>query len=299
VGFAEVLGPKKGARFGPKTWLKPKSLYSVYPEYNFNMLRTLKPLKWFPPVVAGFLLIAWLAATPPGLLGKADAIAYAVCHRIESHSFLVAGRQFPLCARCTGMYLGALLGLAYSFRSRRAAGFPPRRVLAVLAIFGLFFAIDGVNSYAGLLTQSDLVYAPSNLFRLVSGTLFGSAAGVYLAAAFKQAIWIDADPSPAVGSLRHVALLVCLGLAFDAAILADNPLLSIPLGLLAAGGVLVLLSLAYTMLWTVLLKQENFARSWRSIWRGLSLGFSTALAQVILIDIIRLVVTGTWAGFSL
>ena len=63
-------------------------------------------------VTAVFLLtLGWLLNTPAGLLGKADAVGYAVCHRIDLRSFNLGERQMPLCARCTGMYLGAVLGL--------------------------------------------------------------------------------------------------------------------------------------------------------------------------------------------
>ena len=34
-------------------------------------------------IALGILLFAWLLNTPPGLLGKADAVGYAVCHRID------------------------------------------------------------------------------------------------------------------------------------------------------------------------------------------------------------------------
>ena len=54
------------------------------------------------------LLVLWLINTPPGLLGKSDAVGYAVCHRIPSHSFYFGDRPFSLCARCTGQYLGFL-----------------------------------------------------------------------------------------------------------------------------------------------------------------------------------------------
>ncbi|MEP7357390.1 MAG: DUF2085 domain-containing protein, partial [Anaerolineales bacterium] len=67
-----------------------------------------------PFVVSGLALLTvtvWALNTPAGLLGKANAIGYAICHRIVSHSFLIAGEAMPLCARCTGIYLGALLGL--------------------------------------------------------------------------------------------------------------------------------------------------------------------------------------------
>ncbi len=84
----------------------------------------------------GLLLFGWLLNTPPGLLGKADAIGYAVCHRIDLRSFHLGDRQLPLCVRCSGMYLGAMLGLAYQALTRpRAGGFPQRSVWVVYASF--------------------------------------------------------------------------------------------------------------------------------------------------------------------
>jgi hypothetical protein len=49
----------------------------------------------------GLVLLGWLINTPAGLLGKADAIGYAVCHRIDLRSFFIGERQFPLCMRCS------------------------------------------------------------------------------------------------------------------------------------------------------------------------------------------------------
>ena len=51
-------------------------------------------------LATGLILFGWLAYTPPGLLGKADAIGYSVCHRIAVRSFMLGDRQVPLCARC-------------------------------------------------------------------------------------------------------------------------------------------------------------------------------------------------------
>src|SRR5450759_1456011 len=61
-------------------------------------------------VIAAAVLVftGWFINTPPGLLGKADAIGYAVCHRISERSFHIGSIQLPLCARCSGMYLGAV-----------------------------------------------------------------------------------------------------------------------------------------------------------------------------------------------
>ncbi|HEC34484.1 MAG TPA: DUF2085 domain-containing protein, partial [Chloroflexi bacterium] len=63
-------------------------------------------------VTISILIIgAYVGLTPQELLTKVDLVGYAVCHRIPSHSFFVGGRQLPLCARCTGTFLGALTGL--------------------------------------------------------------------------------------------------------------------------------------------------------------------------------------------
>ena len=59
------------------------------------------------------VFIGWFITTPPGLFGKVDAIGYAVCHRISERSFHIGSLQLPLCARCSGMYLGAVMGLVF------------------------------------------------------------------------------------------------------------------------------------------------------------------------------------------
>ena len=63
-------------------------------------------------IVIGLISI-WMYYGPEGVLGKADAVGYAVCHRIESRSFFIGEIQFSVCARCTGQYLGAVLGILF------------------------------------------------------------------------------------------------------------------------------------------------------------------------------------------
>ena len=58
--------------------------------------------KYLVVVAAALVLTGWLVNTPPGLLGKLDAIAYAVCHRIAARSFQIGNVPLPLCApACT------------------------------------------------------------------------------------------------------------------------------------------------------------------------------------------------------
>lgn len=34
-----------------------------------------------------------------------------LCHRLPERSFFIKGKQFPLCARCTGILLGYIIGI--------------------------------------------------------------------------------------------------------------------------------------------------------------------------------------------
>ena len=76
------------------------------------------------------VILVWLMGTPSGLLGKADAIGYAVCHRIDLRSFHLGERTLPLCSRCSGMYLGVLLAFTYfAILRKKAALFPPKHLV--------------------------------------------------------------------------------------------------------------------------------------------------------------------------
>ena len=79
------------------------------------------------------------------------AVGSAVCHQDPAHSFLVYGRQIPLCARCIGMYLGALLSLVFHFQRGKLGSLPPRKMVIPLGLLFLAFAVDGLNSWAASL----------------------------------------------------------------------------------------------------------------------------------------------------
>ena len=143
--------------------------------------------RWLVPLAALVIIVPFVFIAPPGILSKADAIGYAVCHRLDPRSFHVDGRQLPLCARCSGMYLGAVLGLTFlSLRYKHSAGTPPKAALFVLGLFFLAFAVDGANSYLYLMKSvsgSRLnfipnLYIPNNTLRLFTGS--GTGVGMAL-----------------------------------------------------------------------------------------------------------------------
>lgn len=263
---------------------------------------------WMVPLAALAILAAFITIAPPGILSKADAIGYAVCHRLDERSFHVDGRQLPLCARCSGMYLGAVLGMLYlALTYRRSAGTPPKTVLALLAIIGLAFAIDGSNSYLYLIKQTSAgrldfipnLYIPNNTLRLFTGTGTGLILAVAVFLSFNQTLWTDWNDRPLLGNWRDVIILILLAIGLDLLILPEWNIILYPAAFISAAGVLLLLSMVYAMLWVMLMRQDNTYLTLRAAWLPVLAGLTIALLQITLIDIFRLWLTGTWSGFPL
>ena len=98
-----------------------------------------------------------------------------VCSQAASHSFWLAGRPLPLCARDLGLFGAFLLALPFV----RGPGRP--RWLWGLAPL----VLDGLNS----LVFDDLgwaLYAPSNPLRLATGALAGVSLAMLLAPAVRH-----------------------------------------------------------------------------------------------------------------
>jgi uncharacterized membrane protein len=251
-------------------------------------------------IAVGLLLVGWLLNTPAGLLGKADALGYAVCHRIDVRSFHLGERELPLCARCTGMYLGAMLGLVVqALTGRHRAGMPPMRVLLFLGALFLAFGVDGLNSYLHLFPGAPSLYQPSNLLRLLTGSGMGLVLALVLYPAFNQAVWQAVDPTPAVSGMRNFLLIFGSALLLDWLVWIENPLLLYLFALVSAAGVLVLLTMVYSLFWLIILRKENSYQRLSQMALPLVGGFGVALLQIALFDLARFALTGSWDGFHL
>ncbi len=83
------------------------------------------------------------------------------CHARPDRSFYFRGRQFPICARCTGELVGMLLGIVIAI----CFGCPDFWVVCLLM---LPLVVDGF-------TQRLTAYESNNIRRLWTGILFGIA----------------------------------------------------------------------------------------------------------------------------
>lgn len=268
-------------------------------ETEQNVAQKKSPWRWVLFGIAIALTITWLFLTPPGILGKADAIGYAVCHQIEVRSFDMNGRPFPLCARCSGMFLGALLGLVYQIAQGRKGRMPPIWAQVFFGLLALAWVFDGINSFLMLLPNFPAVYQTQNWTRLVTGTGMGLTVSAFLLPAFIQTMFRDWEDQSGLGSWRQILVLLIAAGVLDALILLEIPWILIPLAFLSTGSVLVLLIMIYSMVLVMVFKRENTYDKLSQLLIPFVGGFILGLMQIGAIDLVRYLLTGTWGGFNL
>ena len=81
------------------------------------------------------------------------------CHRMPERSFFFRGHQFPICARCTGVLIGYIIGIFYLiFYNKLGYTFELLLMIPLL--------IDGIGQYRGY-------FVSTNIRRLITGILGG------------------------------------------------------------------------------------------------------------------------------
>jgi uncharacterized membrane protein len=101
-------------------------------------------------IVIGLFWSAALIAAPVGAAPRLSALTYAagslICHQRTERSFHYEGAQYPVCARCLGLYAGAaggvllwacIAGLGVTPRARAARITRPSRVRGMLIVVAL------------------------------------------------------------------------------------------------------------------------------------------------------------------
>jgi uncharacterized membrane protein len=211
-------------------------------------------------IVAG---IAFFALAMPGdLKYKVDALGFGVCHQIGTHSFSVGEHQLPLCARCTGIYLGALASLGLlMFLRPRVRRLPARSVALLLGIFFLSMLLDGINSTVQNFGSG--LWETTNLIRIITGALSGVAVAFVFYPVFNMSLWHPEasrkersieQPFELVGPLVLAAILVSL-------VVASADFLYYPLAFISLLGLVSLLTMANTILVLIVSRREGTLRT--------------------------------------
>jgi uncharacterized membrane protein len=245
--------------------------------------------------MAALLLVLFIAFPPYTLLGKADVVGYAICHRIPERSFTLNGRPLPLCARCTGTFLGAVVGLAAMLvrRRHRAARLPPIPVLGVLVSFVGFWLFDGLNSYMTFFPSAPNLYEPRNWLRLTTGMLNGLALIGFVFPIFNFTLWRHPTQERGIRSVWELVAILPVVALLIFVIQAQINLLVYPLAILSSLGVVVLLTLINTMIATIVLGREGYARTWSQTLPPLFVGAALALLEVTGLVLVRAYLTVT------
>lgn len=251
--------------------------------------------EWLLAGVALLIIVAIVLAAPGGLLDKADKVGYAVCHQISVRSYFIGDRQMPLCARCTGQYLGAFFGLLafLAVRRGRAGLFPPTTVLLILILFFITWAFDGVNSYLTLFPGMPHLYEPHNILRLATGILQGIAVISLVLPMFNVTAWANPDPAPPVRNLRELAALMVMGAALLLAVQSGWEVLLFPLAIASALGVVVLLTLVMTVIVLLVVGRPSMATNGSQLVIPLLWGLAGSLVMIALIDAGRSALTAS------
>ncbi|MEJ2748625.1 MAG: DUF2085 domain-containing protein [Anaerolineae bacterium] len=233
------------------------------------------------------------------VLEGADWVGYAVCHRITEHSFMMGGRQFPLCARCTGMYLGVALTFLVMFLSGRLrwSELPPLPVLVVLIGFIGVMGIDGVNSYSYFFPNAPHLYEPRNWLRLLTGMGTGLAMGALILPALAQTLWRQPVWQAPIGNFRELGELVGVALTAVLLLLSNQPTILYVLALVSTAGLLFIITAINTVFLLMLLRRDGRAERWRETAVPLFISFILALIEISVVGIVRFNLTGTMTGF--
>lgn len=262
--------------------------------------------RWLAVGVAltAVLLMGFYAVTNPDylahdhVLAAGDWLGAGICHRLTERSFVINGRQFPLCARCTGMYLGvALVFVVLALAGRlRWAELPPLPLLLLLLGFIGIMGVDGINSYAHFFPNAPHLYAPRNWLRLLTGTGTGLAMGLLMLPVLAQTLWQAPWPRRVIASWREMGWLLLLAATAVLLLLSNQPLISYVMAVASILGIVVITTAINAVLLLTIFRLDGRAARWRETAVSLGICLLLAVIELSAISLARLELTGTITG---
>jgi uncharacterized membrane protein len=125
-------------------------------------------------ILAASALCSWAIAAGASMQWR--LLFRLICHGRVERSLALFGVPMPICARCTAIYAGLMIGLAgfWVFRGVREK---VMRVVAFVAVTPL--AIDGLTQLAGFREST-------NALRIATGVIAGIAFGMWILSAVER-----------------------------------------------------------------------------------------------------------------
>ena len=99
-------------------------------------------------------ICVWAAALflLPAVLAPICAV---ICHQRPERSFFVGGTQMPVCARCTGLYVGAALAVPFALVA--GSGLASDRARRILFVAALPTALTWTLEFVGGVSLSNSI----------------------------------------------------------------------------------------------------------------------------------------------
>lgn len=230
----------------------------------------------------------------PGRIPFFDMLLSGVCHQLPDRCFTYQGQPLPLCARCMGTYLGALIALLvlWGTREGRSSRLPGRGIGVVLVALVGLWGLDGVNSMVELFTGRGVLYPPNNALRLATGLGLGTVIGIVLYPIYHLAMWRRHAPQRVLHRPSRVCVPICANCTALIVILSWR---SAPFWLWnwAAGlTVLAVLSVVNGTLLVLALRRESQGRNVRDLAPYLALGCAAGIVEAGGLGLLRRLVVG-------
>lgn len=225
--------------------------------------------------------------TPAGLDEGLWAMGSAVCHQLPDHSFSLHGHQFSLCARCTGSFLSAFIAILFFLVQGKKSALPQKSIIILFSLFFVFWVVDGINSFSSEILNQQLLYAPGNMLRFLSGIGMGMVFALIILTIFNKVMWKESQDGALVENWRQMGLLLA----------CESPLLFFPFlrsdflfrlaGFFSIAAVITLIALLYTILFVLISHQEGTYARFADVIFPLLMGFSIALLQMLFMRNVR------------
>jgi len=255
-----------------------------------SLRRILKALTFGLPI---FIIVLGVISPPWSVLDKAHLVGYGICHQIPERTFFFNNQPLPLCARCSGTYVGAILGfVGLQIMGRRRVGeLPANWTLLVLASFIVLMGSDVLNSYVSFFASAPQLYEPRNVLRFTTGLLNGLALSLIVYPVFNFTLWRQTERRRSIEKIWELAFFLPAIALLVLAVDSGNGFLLYPLAILSTGGVLILLTMVNSMIVMILTRRESMALNWRQASLPIVWGLAVSLLELAAMIIFRVFMT--------
>lgn len=139
------------------------------------------------------------------------------------------------------------------------------------------------------------LYQPVNSLRFLTGFGMGLCIAITIFFLFNFVVWKKPGGKE---SLKWSGLLqmVLAGMVFLMLLNWQNEILMRVFAYISVMTIFLLLVTLHTIIWIIILHKENSYLKWKDLSLAANLGFVFALGQVILLDLLRYSLTGSWVN---